>query len=324
MTQWHYIMDGQQAGPVDDATLRRWIAEGRIRPDQLVWCEGMVEWQAAATVPGLLDFPIPPAFPENPENLEDRLADPPTEGTYGAAGIGKLLGQGWRVMIRNFTLLLVTMLVVTALNSIPEILHRCLFPLNPSQQILLSFFNLFWAICIVLPIALGMYAFSLRLVCGQPARVSTVFSGFQLFGKAIGLQLWIGLLVLLWSLLLIVPGIIAALRYSQAMFLMTYKPHLGINESVKVSSEIMRGNKGRLFCLWLVLILISIIILAPFWLELIGKSPSTMEPGVSREIVLSTPIWIWSLVAPILMGMFSWPVLAEFHRDLTPHASSMT
>ena len=315
MTQWYYVIDGEQAGPVEDMTFRKWIFEGRIAPDQLVWQEGMPEWQAAATVPGLMDLPMPPP---HPIDLEERLADPPAGGTNGHAGIGTILGQGGRVMVRNFMLLFMAMLIVAAIHSVPEILTRFVPLCSPSYHVVLSFFNLFWAVFIILPLTLGVYAFSLRLVCSQPTGVGNLFSGFHHFGKAIGLQLWMILLIMLWSLLFIIPGIIAALRYSQALYLITYKPSLRINESVKLSCQIMQGNKARLFGIWLVFILLSLVFLAPFWFEFMNHWPNTMQPGAPHDIVLSTPIWIWSLIAPVLLGMFTWPVLAEFHRDLTP------
>ena len=41
---WYYIDGGQQAGPVDEVTLRSFVSAGKIRPDTPVWSEGMKEW----------------------------------------------------------------------------------------------------------------------------------------------------------------------------------------------------------------------------------------------------------------------------------------
>ena len=51
--QWYYAKDGSQAGPVDQATLAAMVRSGEIKPDDLVWREGMGEWQPAAQVPEL-------------------------------------------------------------------------------------------------------------------------------------------------------------------------------------------------------------------------------------------------------------------------------
>src|ERR1051326_179962 len=43
---WYYVDAGQQAGPVDDAQLEALVASGKIKPETLVWKEGMTTWQA--------------------------------------------------------------------------------------------------------------------------------------------------------------------------------------------------------------------------------------------------------------------------------------
>lgn len=51
-----------------------------------------------------------------------------------------------------------------------------------------------------------------------------LFSRFSIWGKALGLRLMTGLLIFLWTLLLIIPGIIAAYRYALAPYLMAENP----------------------------------------------------------------------------------------------------
>ena len=41
---WHYIENGRQAGPVDDATFHAMLSDGRITPETHVWREGMPNW----------------------------------------------------------------------------------------------------------------------------------------------------------------------------------------------------------------------------------------------------------------------------------------
>ncbi|WJR78462.1 DUF4339 domain-containing protein [Bradyrhizobium sp. NP1] len=50
---WFYAQQGQQQGPYPEAQFRDLIARGAIRPDTLVWAEGMTGWQKAGDVPGL-------------------------------------------------------------------------------------------------------------------------------------------------------------------------------------------------------------------------------------------------------------------------------
>jgi len=51
---WFYADRGQQQRPFPGAQFRELIASGRVRPDTLVWTEGMAGWQKAGEIPGLL------------------------------------------------------------------------------------------------------------------------------------------------------------------------------------------------------------------------------------------------------------------------------
>jgi uncharacterized membrane protein len=96
---------------------------------------------------------------------------------------------------------------------------------------------------------LGIDLFFIRLVRGEQVRFSALFERFGIILKAVGLRLFRLLFIVLWSLLFLIPGIIAAFRYSMAGFIMADNPDTGITEAVNISKEMMRGNKGRLFCL---------------------------------------------------------------------------
>lgn len=318
MTQWYYVQEGKQAGPVDDATFRQWIAENRIGPEQLIWCEGMTQWQAAGTVPGLFS-PTPPPIDYDPEKA---LAEIPTDGTGGRTGAGGILGQGWRSMVKNIPLLFGAVILVTLIGNVPNILQIIAKP-SPQEPvtILFNLFTIGWVICISMPLTLGVTAFSLRVVCRRPANIGDVFSGYRLFGKAVGLQFWMGLLVILWMLLLIVPGIIAALRYSQALYLITYQPKLGINQAVKMSCEMMKGHKGRLFVVSILLVLIGLALFIPIAIMIgitIGFSGGYPGTGAFPNPMFSLLLQIGITVVSIPMAMFQWMVMANFHRDLTP------
>jgi len=65
MGQWHCGIGGQQYGPVELVVVRQWLTEGRLRPSDLVWTEGMASWQPAASVPEL-GAAAGPSFPGAP------------------------------------------------------------------------------------------------------------------------------------------------------------------------------------------------------------------------------------------------------------------
>ena len=64
--QWFYTRGGQQAGPVSLDQLRQMAASGQITPADLVWREGMANWQPMSSMPELGGAPAAPAPPAAP------------------------------------------------------------------------------------------------------------------------------------------------------------------------------------------------------------------------------------------------------------------
>ncbi|MFL6810363.1 MAG: DUF4339 domain-containing protein [Bradyrhizobium canariense] len=54
MASWFYASEGKQQGPYQEGQFRDLVAQGVVRPDTLVWSEGMAGWQKAAEIPGLI------------------------------------------------------------------------------------------------------------------------------------------------------------------------------------------------------------------------------------------------------------------------------
>jgi uncharacterized membrane protein len=105
------------------------------------------------------------------------------------------------------------------------------------------------AIIISGPLLLGYYSFQLRFMRQDGPDVSQVFSGFQFFSNALVAQLLVGLYVFLWSLLLIIPGIIAAYGYAMTFFVLADNPTIGATEAMEESKRMMQGNRMKLFLL---------------------------------------------------------------------------
>ncbi len=100
-------------------------------------------------------------------------------------------------------------------------------------------------------IQLGYCRFNLNLVHGTEPRFADLFTKFDIFWKAFGMQLLVAIYTILWSLLLIIPGIIASISYAMTPYILEENPSLGINEAIKQSKIMMYGNKWRFFCLGL-------------------------------------------------------------------------
>lgn len=120
------------------------------------------------------------------------------------------------------------------------------------------------------PMTLGVVTVYTNLIRGEKAEVGQLFDGFKNFVNAFVLYLVNNIFIALWSLLLIVPGIIKTYAYSMSFYILRDNPEMTQAEARKASIEMMQGNKWRLFCLelsfigWILLSMLTLGILM-FW-----------------------------------------------------------
>jgi uncharacterized membrane protein len=98
---------------------------------------------------------------------------------------------------------------------------------------------------------LGFTMIFLRLVQGIKPQVGDIFKGFDQFGRALSLYARMMIFIFLWTLLLIIPGIIKSFSYSMAMYVLAEHPELTAREALDESSRMMRGHKWELLVLYL-------------------------------------------------------------------------
>ena len=147
---------------------------------------------------------------------------------------------------------------------------------------------------------LGLTLFFLAMFRRQIVSIGDVFLGFERFGKALGLFLFQALFIFLWSLLFLVPGIIAAIRYSQAFFILADDPTKGIRQCMDESKRMMRGNKAKYFCLSLSFI---------GW-AILASIPAAVLGAVSEALYLSEFI---TVILEVVGGLFLAPVIAYIY-----------
>ena len=95
----------------------------------------------------------------------------------------------------------------------------------------------------------GYLCYCLGIRRGEHMPYESLFDAFSFAGKAILLSIVEGIFIGLWSLLFVVPGIIAAYRYSFAMMDLCENPDLGVMEALDLSKQQTYGYKGQLFML---------------------------------------------------------------------------
>ena len=128
-------------------------------------------------------------------------------------------------------------------------------------------------ILVIGPFLVGyVNSFKKLLVEGDDRITANSFrEGFKPYWRSVWAYLFRGILITLWSLLLVIPGIIKSLSYAMTMYIVKDHPELTVNEAIDLSKDMMYGHKYDLFYLYISFIgwyLLSILTLGigTFWL----------------------------------------------------------
>ena len=123
--------------------------------------------------------------------------------------------------------------------------------------------------------------------------VTTPFSqAFQNYPRKLGGSLWMGLFVFLWSLLLVIPGIIKAFSYSMTPYILADCPKVKARDALKISMDMMEGHKWEAFVLllsfigWILLSLLTFGLAAVFYVTPYMRSTMAVYYQQVREDAL--------------------------------------
>lgn len=110
--------------------------------------------------------------------------------------------------------------------------------------------RLFSFLAIILwPLEWGFTVMWVVLAQKKKLDFNVLFSGFENYIPVFLTMLLRTVYILLWSLLLIIPGIVKAYSYSMTYFIMKDLPGTAYNEAIETSMDIMEGKKMKLFLL---------------------------------------------------------------------------
>ena len=180
------------------------------------------------------------------------------------------LGGKWDKAVIATVIYLVITIGVGRVVSLP-------FSSSPSSSGGASFV---WTI-LCLPLMWGFSVFFLNLIRGKEIGWESVFDGYKNGEwKRVGITyLLVYIYVILWTLLLVVPGVIKALSYSMTPFIMKDDPAISGNAAIEKSMRMMDGHKMELF--WLYLSFIGWIFLTIFTF---GIGLVLLEPYVNSSV----------------------------------------
>lgn len=161
--------DGKHYGPVSEAELRQWIAEGRLNAQSLVQAEGSVEWKPLGAFPEFGDalraqtVTPPPALPNTPADqatwtLQTLAREPELR-------LGECLNGGWSFFAANAGFAFGAVFIAWLINAVMAFLPV----VGGIVHLLLSGV-----------VTGGLYLACVRRMRGEPARVGDVFDGFKI------------------------------------------------------------------------------------------------------------------------------------------------
>jgi len=253
--QWFYIQNENRMGPVEETDFFQLARDGNLSPQDLVWNPSMgEEWKPASSIPKLFITPtvLPP--PTGKGNTPNRL--------LMEKAVRSLSGN-WAIAIGIAVLYQV---VVSGVQMVPYIGGLFLLLINGSMLF-------------------GLHRFFLKIARGTATEVGDLFDGFKWYGKTLGAYALMILFLGLWSLLMVIPGLFAAiaipalsqsseaamivllpfiilffilmalpvirasLSYSLLFFILSDHPKMGAYEALSRSTQMMMGYKWKKFCL---------------------------------------------------------------------------
>jgi len=277
--EWYYILNNEQHGPVDDAEIARLAQSGVIGPSDLVWNPTIGnQWVQASTIQGLFGAQL--AAGVSQLTYQPSWCPP----TGGQTPNRDLMSQAREALSGNWGIAVAAVVIVGAINIV----------LNLVQLIpILGILALIAAILITPSLMVGQSAFFLAISRKRPADIPVIFRGFDRFGTALAAYLLMILFVLLWMLLLIIPGIIASLSYAMTFWIIAEDPSVGAREAISRSKAMMQGRRWKFFCLglrflgWALLCVltcgIGFLFLAPYMMTSTGRFYDDLRPAPAAE-----------------------------------------
>ncbi len=135
----------------------------------------------------------------------------------------------------------------------------------------------------------GMNIFSLNLLKGSGV-FEDGFKGFNDFIRLGSGYFMVTLFIMLWSMLLIVPGIIKSFSYAMTLYIMIEDPDIGVMDAIMKSREMMHGHKMDLVVLqlsfigWVLLTMLTLGIgtlwLSPYYYVTLTAFYNDIKPEV--------------------------------------------
>lgn len=199
--------------------------------------------------------------------------------------ISEAVQFGWDTTKSNIGFFIGLLIVAGLIQYVPDIIAAIIEADAPTLSIIIRIASFVLSVII----AMGLIKICLRFCDGEKGEVSDLFSCYPLFFDYLIGSILYGLIVVVGLILLIIPGIIWAIKFQFFDYLIVDEG-LGPVDALEKSSEITRGVKWELFLLDILLVIINLLGFLCLVVGLFVSIPVTMVAMafVYRELVPET------------------------------------
>ena len=162
---------------------------------------------------------------------------------------------------------------------------------------------------------LGYATDNLNLVDGKPAKFEDLFSKMNRKWNGFCMNFFMGLYIFLWTLLLVIPGIIKTFAYAMTPYILAEHPEMTANQAIGESIALMDGHKWRLFKLHLSFIGWGILVALP---PCIVVLPVLFTGASLGKLVIALLLAIPLSAGSLLLSPYIEAAQAAFYRSLVP------
>jgi uncharacterized membrane protein len=188
-------------------------------------------------------------------------------------GVFSSYGHGWRQMWKYFLEFLLIGIIAFVLTQVITITVEAIFfpslfsnpwqfeEMSPRFFRLIMIFELFaiiFGILFAQPLQYGVFYAYLKAARGEILEVKDMFTGFKNYWNTVLAILLVTVITLAGIAVLIIPGIIFALKLSLVPYLVTDR-NLGVTDAVKESWRMTKGYTWKIFLLFLMAIPVMIL-----------------------------------------------------------------
>jgi uncharacterized membrane protein len=220
--------------------------------------------------------------------------------------IGPIFSRAWHIYAANFIVLTLVAIVI----SLPNLLSgEGQTPAVIARNVVVF---IFWMIVNTVGLAVILYA-AFQAMRGRPVQITdAIRRGLSRFWSIVGLAIlqWLGISI--GFLLLVIPGIMLFIRWSAALPACVVEG-LGPLASMKRSAELTKGNRWKIFGMYVLVWLVGIVLIAIIGGIIFGLIGAASVAGLSRGFGVGSVI---SLVLSAVLTAYINVLLVMVYHDL--------